>query len=87
MWSTATIEFCRYKDPCHCKNLLVTLITRWLPYRFTLVSDNDCIRHLPGSWPRLPHWQSWEQSQGHYNCVVMEIFMPWWQQVTPSQMF
>ena len=32
MWSTATIEICLYKDPRHCTNLLVTLITLWLPY-------------------------------------------------------
>ena len=74
MWSTATIEICHYKDPRHCTNLLVTLITLWLPYRFTLVSETDCVRHLPGSWPILPHWQSWEHSQGHYNCVVMGKF-------------
>ena len=48
MWSTATIEICPYKDPRHCTNLLVTLITLWLPYRFTLVSETDCVRHLPG---------------------------------------
>jgi len=60
-----TIEICPYKDPCHCTNLLVTLITLWLLYRLTLVSETDCVRHLPGSWPILPHWQSWEHSQGH----------------------
>ena len=49
-----------------------TVVTLW----FTLVSETDCIRHLPGSWLLLPHWRSWEHSQGHYNCVVMEIFMP-----------
>ena len=54
---------------------------------FTLVSETDRIRHLPGSWSRFPHWQSWEHQQGHYNWVSMEIFMPWWQHVTPSQMF
>ena len=32
------------------------------------------IRHLPGSWLRLPYWQSWEYSQGHYNRLVI-IFM------------
>ena len=26
-WSTATIEIHPYKDPCHCNNILVTLIT------------------------------------------------------------
>jgi len=31
MWSTATIEIHPYKYPSHCKNLLVTLITLWLP--------------------------------------------------------
>ena len=30
--------------------------------------ETDCVRHLPGSWQ--------SHSQGHYNCVVMEIFMP-----------
>jgi len=29
------------------------------------------VRHLPGSWPRFPYW---EHSQGHCNCIVMEIF-------------
>jgi len=53
--------------------------------RFTLVSETDCIRHLPESWSRFPRWQSWEHTQGHYNCIVMEIFMPWWQQVTPHR--
>ena len=65
MWTTITIEICPYKDPCHCTNLLVTLITLWLPYRLTLVSETDCVRYLPGGWPILPHWQSWEHSQGH----------------------
>jgi len=67
--------------------ILATVKTDWPLYshcgypRFTLVSETDCVRHLPGSWPRLPHWQSWEHSQGHYNCIVMEISCPWWQQV------
>ena len=55
---------------------LIGHLTLWLPYRFTLVSETDCATHLPGSWSILPHWQSWEHSQGHYNCVVLEIFMP-----------
>jgi len=61
----------------HFNHTVVTLV----------VSEIDCVRHLPGSWSRFPHWQSCEHLQGHYNWVVMEIFMPWWQQVTPSQMF
>jgi len=69
MWRIATIEICPYKDPCHCTNLLVTLITLWLPYRFTLVSKTDCVR-------QLAHITSLTILQGHYNCVVMEIFMP-----------
>ena len=39
-----------------------------------LVSETDCVRHLSGSWLILPHWQSWEHSQGHYNCIVMGNF-------------
>jgi len=74
MWSTATIEICPYKDLRHCTNLLVTLITLWLPYRFTLVSETDCVRQLSGSWLILPHWQPWEHLQGHYNCIVMGKF-------------
>jgi len=31
IWSTARIEICPYKDPCHCKNWLVTPTTLWLP--------------------------------------------------------
>ena len=73
-WSTPRIDICPHKDPCQCKNWLTTLTTLWYP-KFTLVSETNCIRHLPGSWLRSPHWQSWKHPQGHYNCVVMGIFM------------
>jgi len=65
MWSTATIEIHPYKDPCHC-----TCKSCMFGH---FVSETVCIRHLPGSLPRLP---AWEHPQGHYNYVVMEIFMP-----------
>jgi len=64
----------------HFNHIVITLGLLWY--------QTNCIRHLPGSWSRFRHWQSWEHPQGHYiyNCIIMEIFMPWWQQVTPSQM-
>ena len=72
-WSTATIEIHPYKDPCHCNNILVTLITvvsnpiglLWYQKQITCeAAGQDYLTDNP----------AWEHySQGHYNCVVMEI--------------
>ena len=59
----------------HFNHTVITLGLLWF--------QTNCIGHLPGSWSRFPHWQVWEHPQGHYNYVFMEIFMPWWQQMTP----
>ena len=70
----------KFTNPCHRKKKKKKPHWSLQPHcgypRFTLVSETDCIRHFLCSWPRLSHWQSWEYPQGHYNCVVMEIFMP-----------
>ena len=65
MWSAATIEIHPYKDPCHCKSCMIG----------HFVSETGCIRHLPGSWPRLPGKihkvtttaLSWKYQQRVYN--------------------
>ena len=68
LWSTATIEIHpQYKDPCHCKNWLATLITLWLPYRFTWKKERctqDCRtfcmyrQHIGIVVPAL-YWNLW----------------------------
>ena len=82
LWSTATIEIHpQYEDPCHCKNWLATLTI----LHVVTLGIWDWLHKTPArQLVQIPYWQSWEHPQGHYN---WEFFMPWWQQVTPSQMF
>jgi len=35
----------------HFNHTVITLGLLWY--------HTNCIRHLPGSWSRFPHWQSW----------------------------
>ena len=57
LWSTTTIEihpqYMQRSLPLigHFNNTVITLGLLWY--------QTNCIRHLPGSWSRFPHWQSW----------------------------
>ena len=83
MWSKARIEIHPYKDPCHCKNWLVTLPHCGYP-NFTLVwLHKSPARQLA----QITSLTILGTSTRSLQRVVMEISCSWWQQAPPSQLF
>ena len=82
MWSTATIEICSYtkilttvKLIGHFKHTVVTLGLLWYQRLIALKTPARQLAQITSltSWAWRPGNEA-KHPQGHYNCIVMEIF-------------